>query len=742
MNKSFLLTTTAFFFLIATLNGQAPLPGAAGSDTLNNYPDENVIPLGEIVVSSFRVNRALKELPVPLAVVGSYNFRKMSSLTISNVLAAEPGVALGSDGIWSTKVNIRGMNENRLVSLVDGNRIETATDLTASLSMTDIYDIERVEIIKGAQSSLYGTGAMGGIINIITKEGRFGNKPFVSGNIISGYASANNLFTGHGDVTTGSRKWYLRFSGTYNDADDIRTPEGKLFNSRYTSRNIAVKTGFRPFNNHTIRVQYQDYHAYDVGIPGGEAFPGPAEAKYTDISRQLLSATYEIANISDIFSQLKFNYFIQYIKRDVEMKPNTVTTTPLPSGSQRVTPELFIPIGNHLTNGAQIQSTWKPAANNTIIAGIDFWTRNLSTKRTKFIKTEILDSEGNVTKTNNIVRGETPIPESSFTSAGIFFQNETSLLNDKIRIIGGGRFDGVSVKNKRGFDVDYLIVNNVRNDTPPNQRITFEEGKVNSISWSANFGAIYRLFRNTDVSFSTARSFRAPSLEERFKYIDLGNYVRLGDPELKPESGYSADLGMRIWNPLVNLQADVFINRISNMIVETPGEFVYTINTGPAEGTTDTLPALINANVSRAMLYGFDFGLQYNFHSDFVVFASGAFVRGKDTEADTWLPQIPPFNGRLGVRYSPANIGSVELAVTGAAKQDKVAEGEKTTGGYARYDLAINSVNIHLRKTSIQFFGGIDNITDRRYTNHLATNRGSISVEPGRNIYLRLVLSF
>ncbi|HBG54593.1 MAG TPA: hypothetical protein DDW70_10370, partial [Rikenellaceae bacterium] len=63
------------------------------------------------------------------------------------------------DGVWATNINVRGLSEDRLVILIDGNRVETATDLTASLSMVDVNDIEHVEVIKGAQSSLYGTGA-------------------------------------------------------------------------------------------------------------------------------------------------------------------------------------------------------------------------------------------------------------------------------------------------------------------------------------------------------------------------------------------------------------------------------------------------------------------------------------------------------------------------------------------------------------------------------------------------------
>ncbi|HPT20668.1 MAG TPA: TonB-dependent receptor [Bacteroidales bacterium] len=700
------------------------------------------IPLGEIEVSSLRINRQVKELPIPLAVVSSNRYQKLSSMTLSNVLAAEPGVAMGSDGVWATNVNIRGLGESRLVTLIDGNRVETATDLTASLSMVDVNDIERVEVIKGAQSSLYGTGAMGGIVNIITKDGHFSGKPYISGNVTSGFASANDLITEHADINTGSDRWYLRVSGTYSDADDIRTPEGTLPNSQFTTNNVTAKFGFKPSANHLLKIQYQNNWSKNVGIPGGEAFPGPAEATYTDISRQLISASYEISNITDRLSSLKLSYFNQYIQRDVAMIPNTVTETPIAAGIQRITPQLVSPIGDHMTNGAQLQSTWNFADNNTLIAGVDVWSRNLKTERTKIILNEVINNAGTVVKTNNIVRGETPIPESSFGSAGVFLQDEAHLLNDKLTLIIGGRLDGIHVENEQSYDVDYLIVNGVRNDSPANQRITFEKGSENDMSWSANTGMLYKLDKNIDLSLNLARSFRSPSLEERFKYIDLGNYVRLGDPNLDPESGYSADLGLRVWKPKFSFQIDGFVNRISNMIVESPGEFVYTLNTGVDQGTTDTIPAYINSNVSKALLYGLDFSLQYNVYSDLVLFGSGSFVRGRDTEADEDLPQIPPLSGRLGLRYICQGIGSAEVAVAGAARQDKIAEGEKETGGYARLDLALSSARINVGPTKLQLFAGIDNITDRSYTNHLSTNRGSISIEPGRNIYLRLSLSF
>jgi len=302
--------------------------------------------------------------------------------------------------------------------------------------------------------------------------------------------------------------------------------------------------------------------------------------------------------------------------------------------------------------------------------------------------------------------------------------------------------DVISVQNATGYDIDYLVVDGNMNNPAPNQRITFEEGEERNLSWSANAGLIQKLSANTDLSFTLARSFRAASLEERFKFIDLGNYVRLGDPGLLPESAWSSDLGLRVWKSKFNFQADVFVNSISNMIVETPGEFIYTLNTGPNEGTTDTIPALINANVSKALLYGFDFGMQYNVWSNLVVYASGAYVRGLDMEEDANLPLIPPLNGRLGMRYTFPGIASAEFTAIAASKQDAVADGEMETDGYARFDLALSSAPLPLGPTQLRIYAGIENLTDKAYTNHLATNRGSISIEPGRNFYLRLSLSF
>lgn len=698
--------------------------------------EKELINLGEVMVSSMKQQQKIKAVSAPLEIVTKEQIELASSFTASDILAGEPGISLARDGVWATGINIRGLSQQRIVMLVDGNRIETATDLMASMSFFDMDDIERIEVIKGASSSLYGTGAMGGIVNVITSHPTFNSSTYFNGSLNGGYSTVNELFTNKLTFNSGSEKWYASVSGSTRDANNINTPEGEIPNSQFSDISISANVGYKVKENQVFELKYQYFDADDVGIPGGDAFPGPATATYSDAKRWMISANYEITNISDQLKKFNLRYYHQYIIRNVNLSPNVVSYNA--DSTQRTTPQLFTPSGAHTTDGGQLQTDWSFGQNNSFILGLDVWRRKVETSREKYIQMEVLDPTGNVLVTNNIVRGETPIPESCFGSAGVYFQNEQKLLNDDLKFILGGRLDGIRIANEQALDYDYLIVNGTRNDTPPNQRITFEENEEYKLSWSANLGLLYAVGEDLDISFNAGRSFRAPSLEESFKYIDLGNMVRIGDPNLDPEQGYSMDLGLRIWKPKFHLKIDGFVNWLSDMIVEESGEFIYSYTTG----VVDTIPALINRNVDKARLYGVDFNFQYNFYRNFVLHGTGSYVRGEDTQNDTNLPLIPPMNGSLGLRYNIPKYGGVHLQAIGFADQDKVAEGELETKGYARFDLRIYSSFINIDFAQVKFFGGIENIGDRAYSNHLATNRGSITIEPGRNFYIKMKVLF
>ena len=313
-----------------------------------------------------------------------------------------------------------------------------------------------------------------------------------------------------------------------------------------------------------------------------------------------------------------------------------------------------------------------------------------------------------------------------------------NLLNDKLNLTIGGRIDGIFVQNEECHDVDYIITNGEINSPLAGQRITFEKGSKSDISWSANIGAIYKLTNTLDIVLNAARSYRAPSLEERFKYIDLTSKVRLGNVNLKAEDGLSFDLGLRFWGDNITVQTSAFLTKINNMIVERDGQFIY--NT--TDGTTDTLPALVLDNASKALLYGLDLDFNYRICNALEAFASGTYVMGLETSTDKYLPNIPPMNGKVGLAYTYRKIGSVALNLTAVADKRLIAQGEKTTDAYARLDLSLNTKVFQFGQIGLQLFGGIDNITNEEYVNFFSTNRNDINCEPGRNIYIKGRISF
>ena len=401
---------------------------------------QELVHLGEVVVTSLRQERMIKEISAPMEVALKQDIEAASSFTVSDVLQEEPGVALASDGACATAINIRGLSQQRIVMLVDGNRIETATDLMASMSFFDVDDVERIEIIKSASSSLYGTGAMGGIVNVITNEGYFNSSNYFNGSFNAGYNTVNELFTRKLSFKTGSERWYFTASGALRNANDISTPEGEINNSQFEDKSISLTAGLKVKDKQNLKLKYQYFDATDVGIPGGDAFPGPGVATYTDAKRWMLSVNYEIRDINEHLKFFNFKYFHQYILRDVELFPNTVTEKP----ATLTIPDVFYPSGTHITDGFQLQTNWDFNEQNDFIVGIDLWRRKIETSREKYIDVYVKSSG----ITNHVFKDETPIPNSCFGSAGIYFQDEQRLLNDDLKVTFGGRVEFVLLMNR------------------------------------------------------------------------------------------------------------------------------------------------------------------------------------------------------------------------------------------------------------------------------------------------------
>ncbi|HPR87175.1 MAG TPA: TonB-dependent receptor, partial [bacterium] len=448
-----------------------------------------------------------------------------------------------------------------------------------------------------------------------------------------------------------------------------------------------------------------------------------ATVRYPFEKRQLFSAEYHLRHLSRFVPQLTVKGYNQKIWRDVENLPHTVTSLPAGGGqpARKISVLRILPGATHDLNGVQLQGDFFPGKHHLLIAGIDGWQKDYAGYRTKEMRIDLLKADGTVNKSIRRTLGEAPLPDGTFRSVGFYAQDEWRVLQERLVLNLGGRLDQIRTENQETLNPLYEIVDGVRNGHPAGQVVLWPAADHKTNSWSGNFSLLFRLQPQMDVTLNLARSFRAPSLEERYQYIDQGSLVKVGDPGLNPEQGNFADLGLRIWSDALQVQLNGFYNRMQDLVVEMPG-------------TYENRKALLKTNVGKAELYGGDFRIDFKPVRTSAVWARAAYVRGNDLFAGTPLPQIAPFNGSLGYHQEGLEWLSIDLTAELFATQNRIAAGELRTPGYAYYNLYLNSRAFNVLETRMFLSFGVENLTNRSYRNHLATNRGLVAIEPGRNI--------
>jgi len=179
---------------------------------------ESNIDLNEVVVTGTKSEKTLKNVPVITQVI---NARKMLDLGITNVTDAlqnmVPGLNMSQFGTRAS-ITLQGMDAKYVLFLIDGERIAGEVNGDIDYSMLNLENIERIEVIKGASSSLYGSNAIGGVINIITKKII---EPF-DAKFYSRYSKFNELYSGGG---IGLKKGIVGSRTSFNYSHTRHRPE-------------------------------------------------------------------------------------------------------------------------------------------------------------------------------------------------------------------------------------------------------------------------------------------------------------------------------------------------------------------------------------------------------------------------------------------------------------------------------------------------------------------------------------
>ena len=198
--------------------------------------------LGEVVVTGTRTPKFLKDTPIQTHVITSRDIEKHDATNIQDLLQQElPGVEFSYAMNQQTHLNFSGFGGQGILFLVDGERLAGETMDDVDFTRLNMGNVERIEIVKGAASALYGSNATGGVINIITKKGK---KPWTL-NVNGRYAKHNEQRYG-ASWGINSRHWNNMLTVNYTDRDNYdvssdANPVTRVISTIYGDKTINVK---------------------------------------------------------------------------------------------------------------------------------------------------------------------------------------------------------------------------------------------------------------------------------------------------------------------------------------------------------------------------------------------------------------------------------------------------------------------------------------------------------------------
>ena len=219
-----------------------------------------------VVVTATPVETPAEQLGASVSVVNGEDFQTYHYPTVDEALRRVPGVEIRRSGAYgkTTSVTIRGANANQVQVLVDGLRVKSPTLGQVDLSDISPDLIERIEVIRGAQSTLYGADAIGGVINIITRKGKGGPFQATVQQEVGNYDTLVSRATVYG-------AWKIL---NYALSASHFESNGQFQNDETDANAISARIGATLPGNSTLDFVFR-YNKNDIGVPVKGVFPGP-----------------------------------------------------------------------------------------------------------------------------------------------------------------------------------------------------------------------------------------------------------------------------------------------------------------------------------------------------------------------------------------------------------------------------------------------------------------------------------
>ena len=662
----------------------------------------------KIVVTASRQEEASGNTPAPITVIDAETIEKLQPEKMADLFKTIPGVEIEGEGPFRGIPVIRGFSSNRVLILVDGQRLNNARESTTFAGiqpgLVNLSEVERIEVLRGPASVQYGSDAIGGVVNIITKRPNLGGATFTwSGEAAYGYGTSADSQDARVNISGTGKGFSFHIGGGYQQADDYTAASGAADSDRYGDYVLADDTvpnsgmeqtsfdgslRFLTGDQGVFRVNAEVVRTKDIGFPGFDPETSGIDFSFPNFDRDKLGLGWTSGPVWGL-ADISLSAYYQTV--DKENQQNFAFPT---FEQTSLTTSKIDSIGFNAQSIAELSA-------HRLTFGLDLYRDKVEDDA--FSETCIPGFMCFPPST------EVSVPKSKQTGLGVYVEDRWTISHQISLQLGlrGDTFDFVSED-----DPDYAG----------------EPFDVTDSAMSGNVGLIWSVTDHVNLNALVARGFRTPNLQERAFTGFVGfDTVVIQNPDLDSESSLNYELGAKVRSDRFSGGLNFFYNDVKDFIT-----YEFLDEPDPITG----LDQARLANIEKARIQGVEANFETIFANWWTAFVTYAYTKGDNRTTGEPLSVIPPQKVLLGLRFeqprwwAEANARIVDRHTRLPSNDPDYPEG---VPGFTVYDLR-GGFDFDF---GLGILAAVENLTDKLYAETF-NNRP----EPGRNVRMTVRYRF